>query len=86
MDDDCCELAETIPVETDSSLLESECLLSANGDELARVEAALGSPGQPMDEHKLAAKVADLAGAELVELLHDPGRPAAQLLARVIRS
>jgi 2-methylcitrate dehydratase PrpD len=86
VDDACCELAETIAVETDSTLLESECFLSANGDELARVKAALGSPGQPMDEHKLAAKVGDLAGAELVDLMHDPGRPAAELLARVIRS
>jgi 2-methylcitrate dehydratase PrpD len=86
VDDASCELAEEIAVETDSSLLESECVVSANGDELARVKAALGSPGQPMDEHRLAAKVDDLAGAGLTELVHDPGRPAAELLARVIRT
>jgi 2-methylcitrate dehydratase PrpD len=78
-----CELAERIEVETQAGLLESECVLSAAGRELARVQAALGSPGQPMDEGRLAAKVDDLAGSWLSDLVHHRARPAVDVLARV---
>ena len=81
-----CELAERIEVETHAGLLESECVLSADGRELARVQAALGSPGQPMDEHKLAAKVDGLAGSWLSDLVHGRARPAVDVLARVAGS
>ena len=46
---------EAIEVRTDRGLLESEAvLLDADGAELARVEAALGSPERPLDERALA--------------------------------
>ena len=83
VDEDTCELAERIEVQTDADLLESECVIAADGRELARVEASLGSPGQPMDDDRLAAKVDDLAGPWLSVLVHDQGRPAADLLARL---
>jgi 2-methylcitrate dehydratase PrpD len=78
-----CELAEDIEVETDAGLLESECVISAEGRELARVRSALGSPGRPMDDAKLAAKVGEIAGAGLSDLVEDGALPAATLLARV---
>jgi 2-methylcitrate dehydratase PrpD len=78
-----CELAERLEVETDPGLLESECVLrSPDGEELARVEAALGSPARPMDERALKAKIESLAGPELSGALDDPERPAAELLER----
>jgi 2-methylcitrate dehydratase PrpD len=66
-----------IEVRTDPSLLESEARLSAGGEEIARVEAAVGSPQRPMDTGALTAKVADLAGNRLDGVLDDPARPAA---------
>jgi 2-methylcitrate dehydratase PrpD len=74
--------AKSIEVVTDASLLESEFVLSAGagGDELSRVQAALGSPQQPMDADALKAKVERLAGPELAAALDDPERPAAELL------
>jgi 2-methylcitrate dehydratase PrpD len=76
-----CELAERIEVETDPGLLESECALrSPGGEELARVEAALGSPARPMDEGALKAKIESLAGPELSGVLDDLERPASEIL------
>jgi 2-methylcitrate dehydratase PrpD len=77
-----CGLAERIAVETDERLLESECVLRARGEEVARVAAALGSPLRPMDPEALARKVESLAGgAQLADALSDPERPAAEVLA-----
>ena len=81
-----CELAERIEVRAEPALLESECVLSADGTELARVQAALGSPGQPLSDELLAAKVADLAGSELTGALDHPERPAADLLDTLVRT
>ena len=59
-------------------------MLRAQGEEVARVEAALGSPQRPMDRRALGRKVESLAGgAQLTEALSDPERPAAELLALV---
>jgi 2-methylcitrate dehydratase PrpD len=80
VDPDACALAERIEVRTDRGLLESECVLSANGREIARVEAALGSPERPMDASALREKVTRLAGEDLADALDDLGRPAAELL------
>jgi len=74
-------LAATIEVRADGALLESEAVLTANGEEIARVEAALGSPGRPMDAKALRAKVAALAGDELYGALDDRARAAAEVLA-----
>jgi 2-methylcitrate dehydratase PrpD len=75
--------ARMIRVETDAGLLESEAVLSAGGEEVARVEAAIGSPRNPMTPDRLAAKVRDLAGDRLDGALADPDRPAADLLPLV---
>jgi 2-methylcitrate dehydratase PrpD len=76
------ERARSIEVLTDRTLLESEFVLrNARGDELIRVEAALGSPQQPMDADALRAKVERLAGPELATALEIPERRAAELLA-----
>ena len=66
-------------VRTDDALLESEAVLLADGREV-RVEAALGSPGHPLDSGALAAKLRDLTGQRLVGVLDDPDRPARSLL------
>jgi 2-methylcitrate dehydratase PrpD len=77
------ELASKIEVQTDSALGESEFALLAGGEELARVDAARGSPEHPLGEEELRAKVRELAGDRLEGVLDDPGRPAAELLARL---
>ncbi len=76
--------ARGVEVRADPGLRESEAvLLDSEGAELARVEAARGSPGRPLDEAALAAKVRSLAGDALDGALDDPGRPATELLALV---
>ena len=50
------------------------------GEELVRVEAALGSPRQPMDAAALRAKVERLAGPELASALDGPEGPAVEVL------
>jgi 2-methylcitrate dehydratase PrpD len=80
VDPDACALAERIEVRSDPGLLESECVLSEGGREIARVEAALGSPQRPMDAGALREKVAGLAGASLADALDDLERPAGELL------
>jgi 2-methylcitrate dehydratase PrpD len=80
VDPNACDLAEQIDVRGDPGLLESECVLSAGGGEIARVEAALGSPQRPMDANALREKVTELAGESFAEALDDLERPAAELL------
>jgi 2-methylcitrate dehydratase PrpD len=80
VDPSACALAERIEVRTDAGLLESECVLWQHGREIARVEAALGSPRRPMDADELRRKVAELAGEALADALDDLERPAAHLL------
>jgi 2-methylcitrate dehydratase PrpD len=74
-------LASTIEVRTDPALGESEFALLADGRELARVDAARGSPQHPLSAQDLRAKVRDLAGPRLDGVLDDAARPAAELLA-----
>jgi 2-methylcitrate dehydratase PrpD len=73
-------LGARIRVATDDSLAESEAVITAAGEEVARVAAALGSPARPMSEAQLAAKVRALAGSSLDGALVDPARPATELL------
>ena len=56
-------------------------MLEAGGREVARVEAALGSPARPMSESQLAEKVKALAGERLDGVLDDGQRPARSVLA-----
>jgi 2-methylcitrate dehydratase PrpD len=83
LDDDARTLAARIEVRTDRALGESEFALLAGGEELARVDAARGSPEHPMTAEELRAKVRDLAGTRLDGVLDDVARPAAELLANV---
>lgn len=76
--------ARTLTLRTDAGLLESEAVLSAGGEEVARVEAAIGSPRNPMTAERLEAKVRDLAGDRLAGALDHPDRPAADLLAAAL--
>jgi 2-methylcitrate dehydratase PrpD len=80
VDPNACALAERIVVRTDSGLLESECVLHAGGEQVERVEAALGSPQRPIDASALREKVTTLAGGSLADALDDLERPAAELL------
>jgi 2-methylcitrate dehydratase PrpD len=80
VDPNACTLAERIEVRTDGDLLESECVLHAGGKEVARVQAALGSPQRPMDASALREKVTGLAGDRLADALDALDRPAAELL------
>jgi 2-methylcitrate dehydratase PrpD len=73
--------ADRVAVRTDPGLGESEARIVAGGVELARVDAALGSPARPMDEPARAAKVRALAGDRLAGALDDADRPARELLA-----
>jgi 2-methylcitrate dehydratase PrpD len=67
---------ERISVRADRALLESEAVLEAGGEPVARIETALGSPGRPMDAGALTAKVRDLAGARLDGVLDADTAPA----------
>ena len=66
---------------TDAALGESEFALLAGDEELARVDAARGSPQHPLSPEELAAKVHDLAGDRFDDLADD--EPAAELIARI---
>ena len=77
------ETARGLTLRTDATLLESEAILIRDGAEAARVEAAIGSPQNPMTAERLARKVHDLAGERLDGALDDPERPAAKLLEAV---
>jgi 2-methylcitrate dehydratase PrpD len=70
------ERARRIEVRPDPSLAESEFVLHSGDRELARVEAALGSPQRPLDAAALRAKVESLDGPRL----DDPAQPAAEVL------
>jgi 2-methylcitrate dehydratase PrpD len=72
--------AERIEVRTETAMGESEAVIESGGLELARVEAAVGSPARPMDAATLAAKVRDLAGERLDGVLDDADRPAREVL------
>ena len=72
-------LAERIEVRTDPALGESEFALLAGDEELARVDAARGSPLHPLTPEQLRAKVHDLAGDRFDELPDSAG----ELLTRL---
>jgi len=75
------QLAERITVETDPALGESEFALLAGDEELARVDAARGSPQHPLSEPDLRAKVHDLAGDRFDDIAD--ATPAVELLTRL---
>ena len=69
-----------VRVATDEALREAEAVVAVGGEEVARVEAARGSPERPMSADELAAKCALLAGDRLDGLLGDRDAPAQALL------
>jgi 2-methylcitrate dehydratase PrpD len=71
---------EQVRVRTDDTLGETEAVLLADGDEVARVAASLGSPQAPMTAEQLAAKCRLLAGDALDGILDDRDAPAQTLL------
>jgi 2-methylcitrate dehydratase PrpD len=73
--------AERISIRPDPGLEESEAVVEAGSEEIARVPHSLGSPARPMSGAQLQAKVSGLAGARLDGALDDPARPAAEVLA-----
>jgi 2-methylcitrate dehydratase PrpD len=81
LDADAQALAGRIEVRTDATLGESEFALLAAGHELARVDAARGSPLHPLSPEDLRAKVHDLAGDRFDELPDDT--PAGELVTRL---
>ena len=80
VDPDVVERARTIEIRSEPDQLESEFALYDGGSEIARIEAALGSPQRPMDEEALADKVRGLTGEQPSRL--DPDEPARELLSR----
>jgi 2-methylcitrate dehydratase PrpD len=68
-----------VRVRAHADLLESEARLEVDGEEVARVEAALGSPRRPLAPAQLARKVRGLAGDRLDGALADPARPVRDL-------
>jgi len=81
VDDEVRADARSIRVLTDPALLESEAILELDGTRVARVEAALGSPQQPMTAEQLAAKIHDLSDERLDGVLVDHARAARTVLA-----
>jgi 2-methylcitrate dehydratase PrpD len=71
---------ERVRVRTDDTLGETEAVLLADGDEVARVAASLGSPQRPLTTEQLAAKCHRLAGDALDGILDDREVPAQTLL------
>ena len=77
---------EHVRVSTDDALGETEAVLIADGEEVARVEASLGSPQRPMSAEQLAAKCHTLAGDALDGILDDLDAPAQTLLSALSSS
>jgi 2-methylcitrate dehydratase PrpD len=71
---------ERVRLSTDDTLGETEAVLIADGDEVARVAASRGSPQRPLTAEQLAAKCRLLAGDALDGILDDRDAPAQTLL------
>jgi len=76
--------AERVRLTTDDSLREAEAVLALDGEVVARVETARGSPERPMTADELAAKCRMLAGERLEGLLDDSAAPAQTLLDALV--
>ena len=73
--------AVAVAVRTDDALLESEARIESEGEVVARVEIAIGSPARPLGDAALAAKVESLAGPQLAGALTELSSPASALTA-----
>jgi 2-methylcitrate dehydratase PrpD len=74
---------ERVRLATDDALHQAEAAIALDGEEVARVPAARGSPQRPLSADELAAKCRRLAGDRLEGVLDDPAAPARTLLAAV---
>jgi len=72
--------SQLVEVTVDRSLPEFGAVLTVAGRELARVPCPRGAPERPVAPSELAAKVEDLAGDRLDDVLADLGAPAAAAL------
>jgi 2-methylcitrate dehydratase PrpD len=72
--------SRAVRVSVDPGLTEFGAVLAVGGRELARVSHPRGAPERPASASELAAKVKDLAGDHLQEVLADLGAPAASSL------
>jgi 2-methylcitrate dehydratase PrpD len=85
VDDEVRTLAATrVRVDVDPALGEPEARLAVYGEPAARVTAARGSPQRPLSADELAAKVRELGGDGLAELLADDDAPARDVLAALV--
>ena len=70
----------------DPSLPETGATIVVAGEELARVDAATGSPARPMPPAALADKVARLGAEHLAAMVEAPGTGARELVARAFEA
>jgi 2-methylcitrate dehydratase PrpD len=82
---ECAELSARVGVRADRALGASEAVLEVDGEEAARVQAARGSPGLPLDPAEREAKRRSLAGEWLEGALEDPDRPLGELVGMIRR-
>ena len=81
------ELArDRVRVRLDDSLPETAAAIGVAGQELARVDAAIGSPARPMPPERLAAKVARLGAERLASMVHAGDAGARELAARAFEA
>jgi 2-methylcitrate dehydratase PrpD len=83
VDDDSRALASRLEVRTDDELGEWEARIEVDGEQVARVAMALGSPARPLDAGRLRTKLHDLAGDTLDGILDDPTRQAGEVLRAI---
>jgi 2-methylcitrate dehydratase PrpD len=81
IDDRVRERSRMVGVDVDPSLPEFGAVLTAGGEEFARVPCPRGAPERPAAASDLVDKLRDLAGERLDGILDDPGVPAATVLA-----
>jgi 2-methylcitrate dehydratase PrpD len=78
--------ADRVRVRLDDSLPETAATIGVAGEELARVDAAIGSPARPMPPERLAEKVARLGAEPLAAMLDAPDTGARELAARAFEA
>jgi 2-methylcitrate dehydratase PrpD len=74
--------ARRVGVVVDDAMSPWSAVLRRGGRELARVPCPRGTPERPATAEELRAKIVDLAGAPLLDLLTDFDAPAADVLER----
>jgi len=73
--------AEAVTVEVDDRLAEMQTRIAVEGEVVANVERALGSPERPLDGAQLASKLRELGGDHLAGTLEEGSMAAADVVA-----